>query len=352
MRFAVLSLATTSLVALAPPVLAAETAPEPLAAAATVSADAAGREDTIVVQGERDSYGVKSTSTATKTDTEIKDIPQAISVITKGQIEDQQLRSIADVLTFVPGAMPGTGEANRDQFTLRGNNTTADLFRDGIRDDVQYFRDLYNLDRVEVLKGPNAMIFGRGGGGGVVNRVTKRSSLNPLREIAILGDSEGGYRLTADLDQPLASNVGIRLNGMYEDGESFRRHVELERYGINPTVGILVGPDTRIDLGYEYFHDRRTTDRGVPAFNDEPVDGFDRTFFGDPDHSFARADVHIGTIAVEHQLTSDLKLRNHTLFGDYDKFYQNVYPSNLDEATDEVVLGASHSATDRTNLFS
>ena len=357
MRFAIFSLATTSLVALAPPpALAQEAAPEPLAAAAATvaadAADAAEREETIIVQGERDSYGVKSTSTATKTDTEIKDIPQAITVIAEGQIEDQQLRSIADVLTFVPGAMPGTGEANRDQFTLRGNNTTADLFRDGIRDDVQYFRDLYNLDRVEVLKGPNAMIFGRGGGGGIVNRVTKRSSLNPFREIAILGDSEGGYRLTADLDQPLANNVGIRLNGMYEDGESFRRHVELKRYGINPTVGILAGPDTRIDLGYEYLHDRRTTDRGVPAFNDEPVDGFDRTFFGDPDDSYAKADVHIGTIAVEHQLTSDLKLRNRTLLGDYDKFYQNIYPSNLDEATDEVVLGAYNSATDRTNLFS
>ena len=355
MRFAVIFLTTTSLVALAPPALAAEAAAEPLgaaAAAATAVADAGEREDAIIVQGERDSYGVKSTSTATKTDTEIKDIPQALTVITEGQIEDQQLRSIADVLTFVPGAMPGTGEANRDQFTLRGNNTTADMFRDGIRDDVQYFRDLYNLHRVEVLKGPNAMIFGRGGGGGVVNRVTKRSSLSPLREFAILGDSEGGYRLTADLDQPLASNVGIRLNGMYEDGESFRRHVELERYGINPTLGILAGPDTRIDLGYEYFHDRRSTDRGVPALGDEPVDGFDRTFFGDPDDSYAKADVHIGTIAVEHQLTSDLKLRNRTLLGDYDKFYQNIYPSDLDEATDEVVLGSYNSANDRTNLFS
>src|SRR5690606_19122975 len=177
-------------------------------------------------------------------------------------------RSMADILTLVPGAMPGTGEANRDQFTLRGNNTPADLFRDGIRDDVQYFRDLYNVSRVEVLKGPNAMIFGRGGGGGVVNRVTKSSSLAAHRELAVLGDSEGGYRFTADLDQPLAHNVGLRLNGMYEDGQSFRRHVEMERYGFNPTVGILAGTQTRVDLGYEYFLDRRTTDRGVPAFFD------------------------------------------------------------------------------------
>ena len=346
-------LSAASMLAFAAPAVAADSSDGVAATAAATAVDLASEyQETVVVQGERGPYGVKRTSTATRTDTEIKDIPQALTVITEDQIEDQQLRSIADVLTFVPGAMPGTGEANRDQFTLRGNNTTADMFRDGIRDDVQYFRDLYNVGRVEVLKGPNAMIFGRGGGGGVVNRVTKRSSLDAHREVAILGDSEGGYRFTADLDQPLANNVGIRLNGMYEDGESFRRHVELERYGFNPTIGILAGPQTRIDLGYEYFHDRRTTDRGVPAFHNDPLEGFDRTFFGDPDDSYAKADVHIGTIAVEHQLTGDLKLRNRTLIGDYDKFYQNIYPSNLDEMTDEVVLGAYNSRNDRTNLFS
>ncbi len=339
-------LSAASMLALGAPAVAADSGEE---VAATVAATA--YEETVIVQGERGPYGVERTSTATRTDTEIKDIAQALTVITEDQIEDQQLRSIADILTFVPGAMPGTGEANRDQFTLRGNNTTADLFRDGIRDDVQYFRDLYNVSRVEVIKGPNAMIFGRGGGGGIVNRVTKSSSLGTHRELAILGDSEGGYRITADLDHPLANNVGVRLNGMYEDGESFRRHVEMERYGFNPTVGILAGTQTRVDLGYEYFHDRRTTDRGVPAFFDEPLDGFDRTFFGDPDDSYAKADVHIGTIAVEHQLTGELKLRNRTLIGDYDKFYQNIYPTNLDEATDEVVLGAYNSRNDRTNLF-
>ena len=115
----------------------------------------------IIVTGERSEYGVKSTSTATKTNTPIKDIPQAISVVTAGQIADQQLRSVADLLNFVPGASYGSGESNRDTIVLRGNSSTADFFINGIRDDVQYFRDFYNVDRVEVLKGPNAMIFGR-----------------------------------------------------------------------------------------------------------------------------------------------------------------------------------------------
>src|SRR3546814_12521424 len=152
------------------------------------------------------------------------------------QTDDQGLRASEYVLTFVPGATPGTGEGNRDQITLRGNNTTADFFVDGIRDDVQYFRDLYNVDRVEVLRGSNAMIFGRGGGGGVVNRVTKHSGLAQHRDFLASGDSEGGVRVTGDIDQPLGRGAGLRSNGIYENGESFPRPGAHEHYAVKSTT--------------------------------------------------------------------------------------------------------------------
>jgi catecholate siderophore receptor len=321
-------------------------------AAPALAADEAADLDQgpITVTGQRQAGD--STRTATRTDTKLKDVPQSVSVVSEDDIEDRDLRSIGELLRYVPGTTPGTGEGNRDQITLRGNNTTADFFVDGLRDDVQYFRDLYNSDRVEVLRGPNAMIFGRGGGGGVVNRVTKRTGLEAAREAALQGDSEGGYRLTADLDQPLGAAAGLRLNGVYENGESFRRGVELERYGINPTVGLLAGAGTRIDLSYEYFHDRRTADRGVPAFGNRPLDGSDRTFFGDPRDSFARVDAHLATFAAEHDFAGGVTLRNRTLYGDYDKFYQNVFPADLIEATGQVQLSAYNDATRRRNLFS
>ena len=100
--------------------------------------------------------------------------------------------------------------------------------------------------------------------------------------------ASGGFRLTGDVDQPLGDGFGVRINGLYEDGDSFRHHVDLKRYGINPTAALLVGPDTRIDLSYEYFHDRRTADRGVPADGDEPLSGLRRTFFGDPDEELCQ----------------------------------------------------------------
>jgi catecholate siderophore receptor len=221
-----------------------------------------------------------------------------------------------------------------------------------VRDDVQYFRDFYNIDRVEVLKGPNAMIFGRGGGGGIVNRVLKRPSLNPYRALTSSGDGWGGFRLTGDLDQPLSDSFGVRLNGIYEDGDSFRHHVDLERHGINPTAAVLIGPDTRVDLSYEYFHDRRTADRGVPADGGEPIRGHTRTFFGDPHLSFARANVNLATLAIEHRFAEGLTLRNRTMFGDYSKFYQNVFANGFNPVTGLVTLQGYNNRNDRRNLFS
>ncbi|MEO8454191.1 MAG: TonB-dependent siderophore receptor [Sphingomicrobium sp.] len=332
--------------------LACGAAPVFAAVAAAGTAADSGDQRQIVITGQRTRYGTRASSTATKTNTDIKNIPQALTVISQAQIEDQQLRSVADLLNFVPGASYGSGEGNRDQIVLRGNSSTADFFVDGVRDDVQYFRDLYNVDRVEVLKGPNAMIFGRGGGGGIVNRVLKRPTLNADRHITASGDGFGGFRLTGDLDQPLTRTLGVRLNAMYEDGDSFRRHVDLRRYGVNPTAGMLIGARTRVDLSFEHFHDRRTADRGVPADGDEPIRGFNRTFFGDPADSFARADVNLATIAIEYEFAHGLRMRNRTMFGDYEKFYQNIYPTGFDAGTSLVTLGAYNNRNDRRNLFS
>jgi catecholate siderophore receptor len=142
----------------------------------------------------------------------------------------------------------------------------------------------------------------------------------------------------------------VRLTGVYEDSDSFRRNSKLKRWGVNPTVALLAGPDTRVDLSYEHFHDRRTADRGVPANGGEPLRGHTRDFFGDPDISFARADADVAALAVEHRFGS-LTLRNRTMFGDYRKFYQNIYPNGFNPATGQVPLAGYNNRNDRTNLF-
>ena len=295
-------------------------------------------------------YGVNSISSATKTLTPLRDIPQSISVVTKEQIRDQSMSSVADVVAYVPGITAHQGENNRDQLVIRGNNTSADFFLNGVRDDVQYFRDLYNVERVEALKGPNSMMFGRGGGGGVVNRVTKEAGFSSLRDLTLQGGSFANRRISGDFDQPLGNRFAFRVNGLYENSDSFRDGFNLERYGVNPTATLVVSPRTAVKLSYEYFHDGRVADRGIPSFQGRPVDVPIETFFGDPDNSPARVGVNLASASVDHQ-AGRFNIRNRTMFGDYDRFYQNYVPGAVTANKQFVAITAYNNATKRQNLF-
>ena len=309
----------------------------------------ASYRDTVTVTDTAD-YQVPAISSATKTLTPLRDVPQSIAVVTKEQIRDQQLTSLGDVVRYVPGVTAHQGENNRDQIIFRGNSSSADFFLNGVRDDVQYYRDLYNLERVEVLRGPNAMIFGRGGGGGVINRVTKEAGFTPLREITLQGSSFGFKRFAVDLDQPISDKLTFRVNGLYENSDSFRRFVNLERYGITPTVTIAPDKVTKITLSYEHFSDHRTADRGITSFQGRPVDVDIATFFGNPDDSRVRAGVNLGTASVERQV-GKLLLSNRVQFGAYDRFYQNYVPGALNATQSQVTLTAYNNATHRQNVF-
>jgi len=314
------------------------------------SAQEASRDE-ITVIGQRPAYGQGDVSSATRTDTALRDVPQSVSVVTDDLIEDQGMRSMADVVRYVPGVSMGQGEGHRDAPTLRGNSTTADFFVDGVRDDVQYFRDLYNAERIEVLKGPNAMIFGRGGGGGVINRVTEWADWTRAHELALTVGAYDQYRGEADLSAVLGQASALRLNGVYEQSESYRDHISLERWGVNPTTALRVSPQTTLRVGYEHFLDERTVDRGVPSENGRPWDGSRSAFFGNPDVSYAEAEVDLLTLSLTHDFSDRLRLRNHTLIGAYDKFYQNIHAGGAVDGGGNVVLQGYNNGTERENFF-
>jgi catecholate siderophore receptor len=256
-----------------------------------------------------------------------------------------------DVVRYVPaGITAHQGENNRDQIIVRGNSSSADFFLNGVRDDVQYYRDLYNVERVEALKGPNAMIFGRGGGGGVINGVSKAAGFQPVRELSLQGGMYGNKRVTADVDQPFGAKIASRLNGMFESSDSFRNAVGLERYGVTPTFTIAPAAGTTITLRYERLHDERVADRGIPSVQGRPVDVDVATFYGDPTQSHVRADVNLATAAIEHHAGA-VTIRNQTLFGDYHRFYQNFVPGAVSADRRQVALSAYNNGTARRNLF-
>jgi len=308
-----------------------------------------GVQQSVEVTGTR-SYGTPAISSATRTLTPLRDVPQAVTVINQELIRDQAMSSMADAIRYVPGITVHQGENNRDDLVIRGNRSSADFFLNGVRDDVQYYRDLYNLDRVEALKGPNAMIFGRGGGGGVVNRATKEAGFSPIRSFTLQGGSFGNKRFTGDLNQPLNDKFAFRLNGMYENSDSFRNGVDLERTGVAPTLTFSPNDRTKITGGYEYLRDTRVADRGITTYQGRPAAVDPSTFYGNPDDSHVRAGVHLGSVLVEHRLNS-VTVRNRTMYGDYDRFYQNYVPGATSTDGSTVALTVYNNATQRRNFF-
>ncbi|MBX9896056.1 MAG: TonB-dependent siderophore receptor [Nitrosomonas sp.] len=303
-------------------------------------------------------YAATSTSTATKTNTLLRDVPQSITVITGDLIKDQSIRSLADAVRYVPGVGVSQGEGNRDALVFRGNRSTGDFFIDGIRDDAEFYRDLYNIERVEVLKGANGMIFGRGGSGGVVNRVTKEANWNPVREFSFQGGSFNQKRMTGDVGYVINDVAAVRLNALYEDAGSFRDGVNMERLGISPTVTIKPTNRTKVVLNMERFHDDRTADRGITSVVGRtgqvtgPVDVGRSQFFGDPRRSNANIDVLSFGSFIEHKFDSGFTLQNRTLYTTYDKFYQNVFASGgLNSLTGLLPIGAYNNTTTRDNVF-
>ena len=290
------------------------------------------------------------TAASLKSPVPLIDVPQSVTVLTGTQLRDQSMQSMADVVRFVPGITMAQGEGNRDAPVIRGNATTADFFRNGVRDDVQYFRDLYNVERVEAVKGANALTFGRGGGGGILNRVTKQAEFAPLREFSFQTGSFANRRFTSDLGHTFSPDAAIRLNTLYENSDGYRQFFGVERYGIAPAASFKLDPRSILRVEYEFFHDSRTADRGVPSFLGRPLTVPIRTFFGDPNQSSSTASVHLGSATIERQSGGWL-IRNATVIADYDKLYLNVFPGAVNAGASQVSISGYDNATRRRNLF-
>lgn len=320
-----------------------------LAQDATEDADDTRVLDRVDVRG---LYIANEKFSGTKTETPVIDVPQSLSVVTADQIVEQGFTDIGDILQYTPGTSVGQGEGHRDQITIRGQNTTADFFVDGLRDDVQYFRPLYNIAQVEILRGSNAMIFGRGGGGGVVNRVTKKPSLNgDIRNVTLAADTFGEVSGAIDYGTALDETMAVRLNAFAEALDTHRDVFDGERFAINPTALKRLTPDTTLQFSYEYVNDDRVIDRGVPSENGVPVEGFRDRFFGSPTENVTTLEAHIARARLDHRFTESVSANATVQYADYDKLYQNLFPAGINTADSLVTLDGYRDTTERENLI-
>ncbi|MEM6833700.1 MAG: TonB-dependent siderophore receptor [Pseudomonadota bacterium] len=289
---------------------------------------------------------------ALKTPTLIIDVPQSLSITTADQIIQQGFDSLGDIVLYTPGVNNSQGEGHRDAIVFRGVRSTADFYVDGVRDDVQYYRGLYNLEQVEILRGPNALLFGRGGTGGILNRVTKKGVLGE-QFVGYRGsvDTFGAFDAWVDVNVATTGNSALRINAAYENLNNHRDFYDGDRYGINPTFRVALSPATTVDISYEYINHERFIDRGIPSGDDGlPVDALQDITFADPENNFTTLEAHVFRATVQHEFLDNLKGNFSIFYGDYDKVYSNFFPVGYDPSTNIVTLDGYIDTTQRENF--
>ncbi len=286
-----------------------------------------------------------------KTPTPILDVPQSLSIATAEQITQQGFDSIGDIVLYTPGVTQSQGEGHRDAVVFRGVRSTADFFVDGVRDDVQYFRSFYNLEQVEILRGPNALLFGRGGTGGILNRVTKKGVIGEqFTGFQASVDTFGAFSGQVDLNIPAGDNAALRVNAYYENLNNHRDFFDGDRFGINPTLRLKVSEKTTVDLSYEYINNDRFIDRGIPSSGGFPAQQLVDITFADPENNFTTFESHVLRANVQHEFSDNLKGNFTASWGDYDKVYSNLFPVGFDSATNAVSLDGYIDTTQRQNF--
>lgn len=276
-------------------------------------------------------YSPALSDSATKTSAPLRDIPQSVNVVPQQLLRDQAARSMEDALRNVPGVAMSTGDGQRDQVVIRGFTAISDQFIDGIRDDALYFRDLSNIERVEVLKGPSAVLYGRGSSGGLINRITKKPRVGQnFGEVAVMAGSDDLKRVEADLNRSLGESAALRLNVAREDSGSYRDQQFVDRYSFVPSLAWKPGGSTDVLLQYTRAHDQRLTDFGIPALNGRPVDVPISTYYGS---GTARRDdttttnVDAVNATVSHRFSDTFSVRNVTRYSTYELDRFNTLPS-------------------------
>jgi catecholate siderophore receptor len=267
-------------------------------------------EETVTVEIEP--AFVSSSSETTKTLTPLRDVPQSVEIVNRQLLDSQAVRTLQDALYNVTAVSVAQGEGRRDQFFIRGFSAVGDQFIDGVRDDAQYYRDLSNIEQIEVVKGPSAVLFGRGSSGGIINRTTKKPNVfERVGSAEMMLGSYGLKRGSFDFGQPLVQDkLAFRFVGSYEKTGSFRHFFFQDRYNIAPSVTWKPTAKTDLTFQFEYLNDYRLPDRGIPSYLGRPVDVPLGTYYGFPGEDHITNRVSSQAIRFEQQINNFWTLRN------------------------------------------
>ncbi|WP_247268379.1 MULTISPECIES: TonB-dependent receptor [Pseudomonas] len=277
---------------------------------------------------------VKISNTATRTSTPVRYVPQAIDSIKTTNVADYGTNDIGDALSGIPN-VSSSADTRFDSLRIRGFDASNDFYLDGIRDDSQYKRDLHNIERVEVLKGPAAVLYGRGSQGGIVNRVSKLPEFGRRSTIEAQGGSDDLRSLYADLSTDPSENLSLRLNMGNMDENSFRDGVSGNRQLFAPSMSWQLTPDLNWLVQYEYSRYNRTPDRGIPGVNGRPADVGRDTTYGN-DHDFIDDKAQSLRSKLTYEINDNWQLRQTLGIFKLDSDFDNTYLTSFDPKTNKV----------------
>ncbi|MGU5691198.1 TonB-dependent receptor [Aeromonas veronii] len=226
-------------------------------------------DETMTVVGKRSQH--QEVATATRTNTPAKLVPQTIDSVKVSELTAFGQPTLSEALVGIPG-VDASGDTRFDGVTIRGFSAGTDFYLDGFRDDMQYTRDLGNIERVEVLKGPAAVLYGRGSSGGIINRISKKPEKGQESSVTVRVGSYDYQRMAADLSAEPSEAVQLRLNVAQEDNDSFRNGVHGRRTMVAPAINWDITDRLSWLLQYERNESHRTPDRGIPGLNGRPAD--------------------------------------------------------------------------------
>ncbi|MGO4800852.1 TonB-dependent receptor [Pseudomonas sp. W22_MBD1_FP4] len=306
-------------------------------------------ETSISAEADEDDPRIKETSTATRTATPVRYVPQAIDSVKTENLRSYGTNDLGQALSGIPNVSSGA-DTRFDSVRIRGFDASNDFYLDGIRDDSQYVRDLHNIERIEVLKGPAAVLYGRGGQGGIVNRVSKLPTAGHKSSIEAQGGSNDLRSLYADLSTDPTDNISLRLNMGNQDNNSFRDDVSGSRQLFAPSMSWQLTPDLNWLVQYEYSRYNRTPDRGVPGVNGRPADVSRSTTYGD-----SRDYIDDKTQSLRSKLTYELndnwQLRQTLGVFKHDSDFDNTYQTGYNPANNRVTRQRWQQDLTTLNIF-
>ncbi len=291
---------------------------------------------------------------------DLQNTPQTVTVVSSQLMQEQATTRLEDALKNVPGITlnAGEGAARGDTVNLRGFSAFNDFFLDGIRDAAVYTRDSFNLESVEVVKGPSATLFGRGSTGGAINQVSKAPSLTGFNSVTADFGTNHEYRATADIDVPLTATAAFRVNAMGESSEvADRDYVKNRRWGLAPSLALGIGEDDSLTLAFLHQQENNLPDAGVPFVDGRPAPVPRGAFYGlASDHQTTND--NIGTARYKHDFNPDLTIADTLRFAHYEFNYQSNMPNfgknvpTPETPLDDIVVGrdAPGSSGTQTNL--